>query len=417
MDSNKRIKLDKIPKTPGVYTFYDKKGRVLYIGKAINLRSRVRSYFQPGSDLSVMKQVMVRLVSNVKVQKTKNEARALIMENLLIKKYKPPYNIMLKDDKNYLYLKIKDEDFPRVEFVRRPNFRQKARYFGPFPWSRPVKQVYRYFHKIFPLRSCSSMPNKPCLEYHMGRCMAPCVSGIPKDEYQKIINKVVEFFEGNEDKFILQAEIKMKKASEEKNFEKAAYYRDQMRAMDKLKEIRLTSLQIQKRSEKEKLRKALFQIKTKLKLKKLPKRIEIYDISNIQGKFAVGSMVVFNNGLPDKSQYRKFKIKTIQGVNDTAMLNEVILRRVKHKEWPKPDLVIMDGGRGQLNAVKDIWKQEKVPVVALAKPEEEIYIPDIKIPRKLPEDSEGFYLMQRMRDEAHRFAIAYHRQLRLRSLL
>lgn len=408
-------KLQNLPKKPGVYTFYDRKGRVLYIGKAVNLRSRVRSYFQKGSDLSVMKQVMVRLVADVKVQTTKNEARALILERMLIKKHKPPYNIMLKDDKNYLYLKIKEEDFPRVEFVRRPNFRQKAKYFGPFPWSRPVKQVYRYFHKIFPLRSCATMPKKPCLEYHMGRCLAPCVDGISKEQYKKIVDRVIEFFEGNEDKFIAEAEAKMKKASEQKNFEKAAYYRDQMRAMTKLKEIRLTSLQIQKRSEQEKIRKALFQIKTKLKLKKIPKRIEIYDISNIQGQMAVGSMVVFTNGQPDKQEYRKFKIKTIQGANDPAMLKEVIMRRVKNK-WPKPDLAIMDGGKGQLNAVKDIWKEYDVPVVALAKREEEIYLPNIKNPRKLPEGSEGYYLMQRMRDEAHRFAIAYHRKLRLKGI-
>ncbi|MBU0732121.1 excinuclease ABC subunit UvrC [Patescibacteria group bacterium] len=408
-------KLQNLPNTAGAYTFYDKKGRVLYIGKAVNLRSRVRSYFQKGSDLSVMKQVMVRLIADVKVQNTKNEARALILERMLIKKYKPPYNIMLKDDKNYLYLKIKEEDFPKVEFVRRPNFRQKARYFGPFPWSRPVKQVYRYFHKIFPLRSCSAMPKKPCLEYHMGRCLAPCVDGIPKEEYQKIINEVIDFFEGNEDKFIVAAEAKMKKASEQKNFEKAAYYRDQMRAMNKLKEIRLTSLQIQKRSEQEKIRKALVQIKLKLKLNKLPQRIEIYDISNIQGTFAVGSMVVFTNGQADKQEYRKFKIKTVSGINDVAMMKEVIMRRVKNK-WPKPDLAIMDGGKGQLNAVKDIWEEYKVPVVALAKREEEIYMPNIKNPRKLTEDSEGYYLMQRMRDEAHRFAIAYHRKLRLKGI-
>lgn len=404
-----------MPRSPGIYLFCDQRSRVLYVGKAVNLRSRVRSYFQKASDLPVMKRVMVRLVADVKVRTTKNEARALILERTLIKKHKPPYNIMLKDDKNYLYLKVKEEDFPKVEFVRRPNFREKARYFGPFPWSRPVKQVYRHLHRIFPLRSCSKMPKKPCLEYHMGRCLAPCAGGVSKEEYKKIVDRAIEFFEGHEDKFIAEAEAKMKEASEQKNYEKAAYYRDQMRAMNKLKEIRLTSLQIQKRSEQEKARKALSQIKTKLKLNKIPKRIEIYDISNIQGQFAVGSMAVFANGQPDKQEYRKFKIKTVEGANDPAMLKEVIMRRVKNK-WPKPDLAIMDGGKGQLNAVKEIWKEYGVPVVALAKREEEIYLPDAKNPRKLPEGSEGYHLMQRMRDEAHRFAISYHRKLRLKGI-
>ncbi|MFH1781864.1 MAG: UvrB/UvrC motif-containing protein, partial [Patescibacteria group bacterium] len=191
--------------------------------------------------------------------------------------------------------------------------------------------------------------------------------------YQKIIDKVIDFFEGRDEELIAETEKKMKDSAEKKNFEKAAYYRDQLFAMKKLQELKLTALQIQKRSEKEFTRKGLMQIKQKLGLSRIPRRIEIYDISNIQGKYAVGSMVVFTNGMADKSQYRKFKIKTIQGVNDTAMLREVVMRRVKHDEWAKPDLAIMDGGKGQLNAVKDVWESIDVNVCALAKQEEEFF--------------------------------------------
>lgn len=410
------INLSKLPKNPGVYIFKDQNGRILYVGKANNLKSRVGSYFNKGTDLSVMKQVMVRQIADIEIKETRNEAKALIWEDKFIKKYKPPYNVRGKDDKHYLYIKISEEDFPQVDFVRRPNFRQKAKYYGPFPWSRPVKQVYKYLHKIFPLRTCKTMPKKECLEFHMGRCMAPCVSGLTKTEYQKIIDKVVDFFEGRDEELIEEADKKMKASAKKKDFEKAVYYRDQLFAMRKLQELKLTALQIQKRSEKEFTRKGLLQIKQKLNLPRIPKRVEVYDISNIQGKYAVGSMVVFNNGVPDKSQYRKFKIKTVQGANDTASLKEVVTRRAKHDEWARPDLVIMDGGKGQLNAVKDIWKSIDVKVCALAKREEEIYLPNIKSPKKFVEGTEGYYLMQKMRDEAHRFAIAYHRQLRIKGL-
>ncbi|MFH1536722.1 MAG: excinuclease ABC subunit UvrC [Patescibacteria group bacterium] len=405
--------LENIPQCSGVYFFYDINQRLLYIGKANNLKSRVSSYFQKSNSLDTAKRIMVSQVADIKYKETRNEAKALILETKLIKKHKPPYNIMMKDDKNFLYVKITEEDFPRVLFVRRPNFRDKAKFYGPFPWAKPVKLVYRYLHKIFPLRSCNNMPDKPCLEFHMGRCLAPCINGISKQQYTKIIDQVIKFFNGDTDSLLDITEQKMKVASKQKKYEKAAYYRDQIFAINKLKEIQLTSLQIQKRSEKEKVKKALLQIKQKLRLKKIPKRVEIYDISNIQGEMAVGSMVVFINGQPDKSEYRKFKIKTIQGANDTGMLQEVVLRRVKHDEWKKPDLVIMDGGKGQLNAVKDIWLDYKVSVVALAKKKEEIFIPNYKKSKKLLENSEGFYLIQRMRDEAHRFAIEYHRKLRL----
>lgn len=411
-------KLKNLAKSPGVYIFKNKQRNILYVGKAKNLRSRVASYFHKSSDLSPWKRIMTRQIADLEIIIVRSEDDALVLENELIKKFKPRFNVALKDDKNYLYAEITAEEYPRVLLTRRPNLRSGSLYFGPYPSAKSLRLTHKLLHRVFPFRTCRKLPKKPCLEYFMGRCSAPCLNKISPKKYQAMIRKIIDFFEGQDQVIYKTIERKMRVAASREQFEKAGLYRNQLQAINRLKEIIKTPEDYLKKYYEQKhlnISAGLKQLANSLSLKSL-RRVEIFDISNIQGKFAVGSMVVFINGLPAKDQYRKFKIKTVFKSNDVAMMAEVVKRRLRHKEWAKPNLAILDGGAGQLSSCQFLLKEKNIPVIALAKREEEIYLPEQRGTLRLKPNTAGYFLLQRMRDEAHRFAITYYRKLHRRSL-
>ncbi len=535
--------LKRLPHRPGVYLMRDASGVILYVGKAVNLHHRVRSYFQSTRKLTPKLQKMVSRVADIDFYVASSEQEALIMEMNFIKQYHPRYNVSLKDDKTFPYLKIAaNEEWPRVYVTRR--FEQDGgRYFGPFANSKSVKQTLRFLQNIFPFRICSKTITgkapRPCLEYHLGHCLAPCIGAVSRQEYAQVIKEVILFLEGKQEKVARELKARMNQAAKATDYEKAALLRDQIQAIQEVIEgekiaavirgeqdiiafvqngdqayvqvlfIRgnkltgresfllqgtrqeeprqiMTSfikqyysscpqippllllqypvedrpiikewlkgrrgagveIQVPRRGIKKQLidiaaenaRQGLEQLKIKeitastslddalaeiereLKLKSPPLRMEAYDISNIQGSSAVGSMVVFEKGKPRPAHYRRFKIKTVAGANDYAMLQEVLQRRFKHSfrggtstpdTWAiLPDLVLIDGGKGQLNTAMSVIQEtgRDVPVASLAKENEEIFIPRRKEPVVLLKSSPGLQLLQRLRDEAHRFAISY----------
>jgi len=542
--------LQRLPHRPGVYLMRDAEKTILYVGKANDLHNRVRSYFQSTNKLSPKNQRMVSRVADIDFYIATSEQEALIMELNFIKQYHPRYNISLKDDKSFPYLKVDiNEEWPRVYVTRR--FEQDgARYFGPFSSSKSVKQTLHVIQHIFPFRMCSKnitgKAQRPCLEYHLGHCLAPCTGSVSRKEYAQVIEEVTLFLEGKQDRVLRELKARMAKAAKTADFEKAAFLRDEIQAIHEVIEgekiaavirgeedviafvqdgdqayvqvlfVRSSKLtgresfllqntrqeepkqimtsfvkqfysscpqippllllqypveekpvirewlksrrgkgveiQVPRRGVKKQLvdtaaenaRQGLEQLKIKqmttaksldgaldeiereLKLKDSPQRMEAYDISNIQGKSAVGSMVVFEKGKPKPAHYRRFKIKTVEGANDYAMLQEVLLRRFKHAgkntapagdAWAiKPDLVLIDGGKGQLNAAISALKETGVEaaVASLAKENEDIFLPRRKQPVVLPKSSPGLQLLQRLRDEAHRFAISYFSTLHRR---
>ncbi len=407
-------KINKLPDKPGVYLFKDKNRKILYVGKAANLRERIKSHFQKTSDMLISK--MIDKVKNIDHIVTNSEIEALLLESELIKRYKPRYNEKWKDEKNFLYIKINfQDDFPRIFYVRRP-LDDRSLYFGPFVDTSSLKNSLKILRKIFPFRTCRKLPKKTCLQYHIKKCPAPCIKEISSQEYKKIIKQIILFFKGKHKKLISDVKKQMQIAAKSQQFEKAALLRDRVYNLDHLGKMivfgKMEALDI-------KSEKTLLQLKDKLSLKKIPFRIECYDISNIAGKEASGSMVVFIGGLPAKHEYRRFKIKEVSQINDYAMIEEVLLRRFKKikkvKEKILPDLVIIDGGRGQLSSVNKVLKKYSlgIPAIGLAKKNEEIYKVKNQKYKKiiLNKDSQALHLVQRIRDEAHRFAIIYHRQL------
>ena len=536
--------LRRLPAKPGVYLMGDGEGNVLYVGKAANLHHRVRSYFGAGQKLSTKLQRMVARVSDFEFYVTASEQEALILELNLIKRHRPRYNVRLKDDKTFPYLKIDlNEDWPRVHITRRLE-EDGGRYFGPFASAKSIRQTLKMIRGIFPFRSCSKAITgtdlRPCLEYHIHHCLAPCIGVVSRQEYAEVIKQVILFLEGKQEMVVQELESKMKQAAEALNFEQAALLRDQIQAVDRVIEgqriatrirgeqdviafaqdkdqayvqvffIRsgkligresfilqgtsseephqiMTSfikqfynssphippllllqcgvedraiienwleskrggkvhIQMPGRGSKKQLvetvaenaRQGLEQLKIKqlatltaleasldeiqreLQLKCAPLRIECYDISNIQGKNAVGSMVVFDKGKPKPAHYRRFRIKTVSGANDYAMLQEVLKRRFKRishaaNAWAiLPDLVLIDGGRGQLNCAVAAMQEvgaESIATASLAKENEEVFIPQRAKPIILPHSSPGLQLLQRLRDEAHRFALGYHQKI------
>ncbi len=548
-----------VPTHPGVYIMKDAGAAVLYVGKAANLRSRLRSYFGSPGELSLKLTEMMPRVAEFEYIVTDSEAEALLLENNLIKRHKPRFNIRLKDDKNYPYIKISlNESFPRLDVTRKV-IDDGGRYFGPFASAKSMRQTMALLKRLFPYRSCTKKITgkdaRPCLEYHIHRCVAPCVGLVDEKEYNQVIQQVIMFLEGKHDTVLRQLNEAMRQASDALQFERAATLRDQVRAIERVaQEQKVVSLvrkdqdvvavaqgddeawvevffirrglligrdhfimegagseppervigefvkqyyptashvpaeillqhepvdrpalehlmrqlrgkpvvfKVPARGERkrlidlvsknaheglemrrakwladrEKVSSALEEVQEQLSLPELPTKIEIYDISNIQGTSAVGSMVVFENGKPKRSAYRRFKIKTVSGADDYAMMQEVLRRRFgklgrnadggvaasesgdgDDRGWGiVPNLVLIDGGRGHLNAALEVLLGlglAALPLASIAKREEEVYIPDMADPIALPRNSQGLYLVQRMRDEAHRFAITYHRQVR-----
>ncbi len=420
---NKELKIKEqlysFPSAPGVYFFKNEKDKILYIGKAGNLKRRVRQHFQ--GDLDVNSR-LIRETSKIDFIETDSEIGALFLESEMIKRYKPKYNTRLKDEKNFLWLKITTADeYPGVFLVRRP-LPDKSKYFGPFTDTGALKASLRILRRIFAFRTSAKFPHRVCLWGHLHQC--PCL-GLDKREYRKLIRQLIWFLSGKKERIIQDLKKNMQEAALKKEFEQAALWRDRVRYLEKLTDMIIFS---QRESLQVKLDQALEELFQKLNLDKLPRRIECYDVSNIQGAEATGSLVVFQDGLPKKDDYRKFQIKKILTINDYAMMKEILHRRFKAaKPTLLPDLIIIDGGRGHLSAAERVLEEYKlkIPVIGLAKRNEEIYQRQSttdKLSEKkfrkiiLKENSPALYLVQRIRDEAHRFAITYHRLLRERKV-
>lgn len=529
-------KVSHLPTTPGVYLWRDKYQRIIYVGKAINLRNRVRSYVQQDVNRSVKVTAMMRRAWDVETIQTKTEMEALILEATLIKEHHPKYNIMLRDDKTYPYVKVTvQEEYPRLFMTRRLE-RDGAKYFGPFTDVTAVHHVLRILRSYYPLRTCKSMKvERPCLQYHMHYCEGPCMNYVTVESYRKYIDDIVALFEGKQVQVIQEITSKMEQASEDLEFELAAKYRDDLLSIQKVQEkqrmvtqrgdmdvlgmaidgpmacIQLffirsgrllgrenyfvqhegdspelvmtefikqyyggstfipkelllpmdsvdrelfsewfTSMKgqqvdvsVPQRGYKKDLIKmaeenaqnflaerrrqwqytidksggAVKKLAEVLDLPRLPERMECYDISHMQGAETVASMVVFEGGKPAKREYRRFKLKTVQGKpDDFASMAEIMERRYgNEKDWPMPDLIILDGGKGQLNAALPVIRAmgvTDVPVISLAKRIEEVFVEGESESIILEHHTPELQLLQQIRDEAHRFAITYHRRLR-----
>lgn len=591
--------LNSLPHKPGIYLMKDAQGTILYVGKAISLYNRVRSYFQESTDLSPKNRSMVAKIDDIEFLVVKNEVEALVLESNYIKQYRPKYNVLMRDDKSYPYIKVSlTEDFPRVYRVR--SFQRDGnRYFGPYTNSGAVDATLDLLNKLFAFRTCrydastwappvnkESLPGwkqkllpRPCTQYYIHRCIAPCVAYASREEYASVIKQVILFLEGKHDEVVKSLQEKMHEAAENLNFEEAARIRDRIQAVERvLEKQRIISTEGQddqdviafagsedetcvmtfffrsgkligreffilqgtrdstpgevmtsflqqfyessphippeivieaepddrsviqawlrekrkgpvtiaapKRGEKlrliemvkqnaqevleqqrikwltdsQKTQLALEELQEALNLAAPPQRIECYDISNTQGTNSVGAMVVFEAGRPKSSEYRRFKIKSVEGPNDFASHQEVLRRRFRHAgtlsttrdeattelegqfiatsengagetgeagaagetgaqfqhDWAMPDLIIIDGGKGQLSAAMEVLQELHIdiPTVGLAKENEEIFVTGSPDPILLPRSSQSLYLVQRIRDEAHRFGITYHRKLR-----
>ncbi|MDO8601358.1 MAG: UvrB/UvrC motif-containing protein [bacterium] len=379
MEKFKYLKIsgvNKLPESPGVYAFSDGK-TFLYIGKAVNLRNRVASHNEG----------FVRgRAKHIAFIKTDSEIEALILESQLIKKYQPKYNTAWKDDKNYFYVAITKEDCPRILIVHQK--KEGAEYMGPFVEGSALKQTLKILRKIFPYYTASKHPQKLCPWCHLNLCPGP---NPDKKEYQKNIKNLISVLEGKRKSVLNNLKREMAETSKKESFERAGRIRDQIIVLEK--------------------------ISANARVLWPQKRIEAYDVSHIQGQDATGSMVTFIDGRPDKSLYRKFKIKIAGKPNDTAMIKEILSRRLKHSEWPLPDMVLIDGGRPQFNAAKSVVKN-RIKVMAIAKKKNDLYIEGRQKPillKTMPRET--FNLILQLRDEAHRFAISYHKKLRARTLL
>jgi excinuclease ABC subunit C len=546
-----------MPAKPGVYLMKDEHGTVIYVGKAINLRSRVRSYFHKSAqEWSKMRQ-LVRRIANIDFIITASELEALVLESTLIKQHRPRFNVRLKDDKRYPYIKVTwQDDFPRVTITRQM-IDDGARYYGPYTSPDAVHRTLDLLRRIFPYLDCkreiTGQDKRACLYYHIKRCSGPCIGAVLKEDYRTIIGQLCDFLEGKADEVLTDLRQRMEAAAEAWKFEKAAQLRDQIHAVEKVIErqrvVSLTkvdqdviafaredgqacaqvffirrgrligreyfmlegteeekdhtviasflkqfydeaayvppeillpkevaeamvieewlrtrrgtkvALRVPRRGPKKELVQmaienatetlahlraqwladesqhtvALAELQESLNLSIPPTRIEGYDISNIQGTAATGSMVVFVKGVPRKSDYRRFRIKSVTGSNDFAMIQEVLRRRFKRAvaarekkagtemsskddKWAvMPDLILIDGGKGQLNAALEVLEEyglDNLAVVGLAKRNEELFLPGQRDSVILPRSSQGLFLVQRVRDEAHRFAVAHHRSIR-----
>jgi excinuclease ABC subunit C len=412
---------------PGIYLFLDKRGKILYVGKAKNLKKRVSSYFLKNIELGTKTSVLVSQIAQIKTIIVNSEIEAFLLENSYIKKYKPKYNIKLTDDKAYLMIRITVKDkYPKVLTARRPDDKNSI-YFGPFPnASFALRTVLRTIRKIFPYQSALNHAKRICLYYHLGLCPCPPVFDSPefKTEYKKNIKHIVDFLNGNTKKIIKDLKREREILSKEEKFEKANSLQNKINAINLITgPFYKTQLDqnITPNLPEDLRTREITELKdilnsNRIHVKNL-ERIECFDISNISGTNATGSMAVFTNGQKDGSQYRKFKIRFLDTPNDFGMMNQVLSRRLNHKEWKMPSLIIVDGGKGQVSTtVKVLAKLNiKIPIIGLAKKEETIITSNLD-EISLPKDSNALKLIMRIRDEAHRFAITYHKKLRSKSL-
>src|ERR1041384_6566809 len=445
-------KLDALPDGPGVYIWKDAAGAVLYVGKAANLRSRVRSYFTSDHSASPKNQLLVRLIADVETIVVEHEAQSLLLENNLIKEYQPRFNVRLKDDKSYPSIAVTlKEPFPRVLVTRRRDL-PGARYFGPYTDVGEMRRALALVRRIFTVRSCADdIPrerrDRPCLDYHIVRCRAPCVGRQDEASYRAMIGEVVAFLEGRTADVRTELRTMMQAASEREDYERARDLRDTLRWLEQVEtpptvetigtaeadrhgharggdrarpsarplpeSPRLESFEADQRALD-----PVYSLGRDLGLAAVPRFLVCIDISTSQGKDTVGSLVTFEGGRPRKSEYRKFRIKGAGQQDDYAAIHEVVTRylaRRREEGKPLPDLVVIDGGKGQLHAAiaaAQALGLGHLPFISLAKKEEEISLPDRPDALRLSRRSPSLQLLQRARDEAHRFGVAYNRTRR-----
>ncbi|MFH2138188.1 MAG: excinuclease ABC subunit UvrC [Candidatus Omnitrophota bacterium] len=409
---NLKEKIKTLPDGPGVYLMKDVSDKIIYIGKASSLKKRVSSYFT-SSVKTIKQQALVCKINDLDFVTTCSEAEALILEAGLIKEHRPKYNTAIKDDKSYPLLKLTiRENFPRLLVVRRKK-NDGARYFGPYTSARLLHQALAFMRRIFPLRTCKVMPGSLCLNYHLKQCLGPCIGSVTKKEYDRVVDNVLLFLQGK--KAILMKKLlqEMSQASQLHNFEEAARLRDEIESLSSVS--RFPHSRIAGGSPLEELQNIL-------RLKRLPDIIEGFDISNVSGAEAVGSMVRFKNGYAQKDKYRRFRIKTVRGINDYAMIKEVVTRRYQGRlrdDLELPDLILIDGGKGHLECAGSALLKSgvSIPIISIAKRFEHIYVQWQGKPLALARRSKALLLIMRIRDEAHRFAVSYHRVLRKREML
>lgn len=406
MPESVKDQIAQLPRTPGVYFFKDSTGEIMYVGKATSLRDRVRSYWSKELNRGPYIIKMVGLVHKIDHETCESSLEALILEANYIKNYLPKYNIQFKDDKSFYFVKIdstQHDGFSKVTIVHKNEIAfdsKEVRYFGPYSSGKYLRKALNMIRRIFTYRSCNIMPKRPCLQYYINNCPAPCAGHISVSDYQKNLNHIIDLLEGKKERVVATLKKEMEALSKKKKYEEATIVRDKYLALQHLKHsAKLADFDLEIKAEKE----------------DVPHRIEGYDVSNLSGKEAVVSMVTFIDGKPKKSLYKKFKIRTVTGSDDYAMLVEAIGRRFTHLEdvdgWGLPNLVIVDGGKGQVNAIKSLLmsKEIEIEVIGIAKgptrKKEDLYLnPESKF--------KDVSIIRAVRDEAHRFAIAYHKKLR-----
>jgi len=389
-------KLKSLPIGPGVYIMKSAKGEILYVGKAASLKSRVSSYFT-GSK-SAKTQILVDKIADIDFVECESPQQALILEAALIKEKKPKYNISLRDNKSYPYIEITKEKFPRI-FISRPKRKTGSILFGPYPVAKPLKPALETIRRIFPYCSCKRYPKKPCLFYHLNLCPGPCTGEVSAADYKENVDNICKILRGERKELIKKLERQMQQLAKEKKFEAAAKIRDKLVAVENLYTGKPRKHQ-------------LLSLKEILKLSHIPLYIEAIDISSL-GRFdSVGSLVVFKDGIADKSLYRRFLIRQANKKDDYAMVEEVTQRRysrLQREDKQMPDLVIIDGGLGQVNKASKVLKELGLPiaVIGIAKRDEEIWFPGKSKPLRISKNNPCLHLIQRIRDEAHRFAHSY----------
>ncbi len=426
--------LANLPDASGVYLMKNRRGEIIYVGKATSLKKRVNSYFQ-GRDAAPKTQALVSQIAHIDYLPTCSAKEALLLEFELIKRFRPRYNVMYRDDKSYPYLKLMlGEKYPRLLLARiahrgAARKRDRARYYGPYPDGSHLRRVLYFIRKYFPLRVCKKekLPGKVCFYYHLKRCAAPCIGEIGTADYAKIVREVDLFLKNKHQSLLEYLEGQMREYSRELKYEQARRVFQEKEVISHLLERirfrRVDPAQLLKATlDKLPQEQILPVLKRELNLPTVPRTIEAFDISNISGTNAVGSMVTFVDGSPAKNLYRRFRIRTISGVDDYAMLREVIRRRytkVLKENQPRPDLILIDGGKGHLaQGIKELNKLglTSIPVASIAKKEEHIFRPGRETPIVLDQRSPALQLVRHIRDEAHRFAINYHRLLRKKAV-
>jgi excinuclease ABC subunit C len=424
-------KVKEFPTTPGVYLMKDSSGRVLYVGKAKNLRNRASHYFSKAAADDMRTSDLVKLIADIDFLPADTEVDALLLEARLVKDIQPPFNVDLKDDKTFPYLQIRvREDFPRVEFTRSPR-RKGVRLYGPFTSARGLRQAIQVLQRIFQFRTCTLDIKaddsrwrwfRPCILHSIRQCTAPCNFRVTKEDYRKQIRKLRMVMEGKKDRLIAELEREMQEASDALLFEKAARLRDDIAALQKLGQRGDVDKDVQPEVFPIDPKRGMAGLRKVLGLEKRPRTIEGVDIAHLGGEDTVASLVHFIDGLPFKPGYRRYRIKSVRGVDDFASIREVVTRRFRRKmreEQVFPDILLIDGGKGQLNAALEVFRLlgiEPPTLLSLAKREEEVYRPGEQEPLRLSRHSAALRLLQYVRDEAHRFAQHYHHILRRKKM-